>query len=321
MGPVALTTPSFKSTALVLLALILGCTREPSAAPHVAAPAQSAPARFRPYARPVTTWVPPYGIARAKARLTDPAIGMGDALTHLALQFWVPTAEGDVVLVKHPDVTDAAVSELRDWAHANGVRAMLCVYNAGGRTWDWSLARSAFDTHRAKFVRSLVAEVDRLGLDGVDVDLEGGGSFPQDKAAFVSFIAELSAALHARGKHLSVDTFAYRWNAPNQTWWPELLPLVDALTTMGYHETGANADGWRSYAAQREAAGDHAAKLQIGMPSGKDQWLGKAAREHLEWVRRDGTVGVAIWDAQLRTEAWRSPELWRVLREIRGPAK
>jgi GH18 family chitinase len=221
-------------------------------------------------------------------------------------------------LAKKQGATEAAVVELRDWAHANGIRVMLCVYNAGGGKWDWPLARSAFAKHGEAFAKNLVAEVEQLGLDGVDVDLEGNGSFDADKAAFVTFMTNLSKQLHDRGKHLTVDTFSYQWNAPAQTWWPELLPLVDGLTTMGYESIGASAPEWRAYAAQRDAAGTSAAKLQIGMPSGKDNWKGNTALEQLNWVKTDGKTGVAIWDAQFRNAAWRKPEVWEKLKAIRG---
>jgi hypothetical protein len=286
-------------------------------------PAQEPPPSsptFRPYRHPVTIWVPPYAVAKSKAQLTASFDNTGakDAITYLALQFWIPTKEGGVERVKFDEVTDAAIQELRDWGHANGIRVLLCVYNHNGpNKWDWPLAKAAFADHPKEFVKSLVSEMERLGLDGIDIDLEGPGSFDADKEAFVSFMTDLSRELRFRSKHLTVDSFAYVWNAPNQNWWPALLPLVDALTSMGYDETGSTAPEWRSYTAQKSAAGSSAAKLQIGMPSGKDQWRGNTAIEQLQWVRKDNGTGVAIWDAQLRSPAWKTPEVWQTLRGIR----
>jgi hypothetical protein len=121
-----------------------------------------------------------------------------------------------------------------------------------------------------------------------------------------------------KGKHLTADTFAYKWNAPNQTWWKELLPHVDALTTMGYDEIGANAPDWRSYAAQKAAAGQHASKLMIGLPSGRNEWRGTNLMEHLACLKADGEVGVSFWDAQVKADAWRRAEVWNTLRQISG---
>ncbi|MBI3721877.1 MAG: hypothetical protein HY248_04915, partial [Fimbriimonas ginsengisoli] len=142
--------------------------------------------------------------------------------------------------------------------------------------------------------------------------------FEADKDAFVAFIRKLSTRLHAKGRHLTVDTFSYQWNAPNQTWWKDLLPHVDGLTTMGYEELGAKAPEWRGYAFQKTAAGKHAAKLMIGLPAGRNEWRGNNVMEHLQWLKHDGEVGVSFWDAQVPAEAWRKPEVWKILGEIRG---
>ena len=87
---------------------------------------------------------------------------------------------------------------------------------------------------------------------------------------------------------------------------------------MGYDEIGSTASEWRAYAAQRDAAGRYGGKLQIGMPSGKDAWRGNTVLEQLNWVRNDRSVGVAIWDAQLRAPAWRTPEVWQAVEAIRA---
>ena len=276
---------------------------------------------FPEYRRPVMTWVPPYAIAQCQARLAASfdGVGMKDALTHLGLQFWKPTTNGGLARAgRSNEVSDAAIAELRDWGHSNGVRVLLCVYNAVAGKWDWTLARAGFTENPDKFLNALLTEVDRLRLDGVDIDLEGNGLQEADKEAYVGFIRKLSEALHAKGKHLTVDTFAYKWNAPNQTWWNDLLPHVDALTTMGYQEIGVNAPEWRSYAAQKAAAGEHATKLMIGLPSGRDAWHGNNVTEHLQWLKADGRVGVSFWDAQVRSAAWQKPEVWKALGEIRG---
>ena len=134
----------------------------------------------------------------------------------------------------------------------------------------------------------------------------------------MAFIKKLSARLHAKGRHLTVDTFAYKWNAPNQFWWPELLPHVDGLTSMGYDEIGAQALNWRSYAVQKAAAGKHAAKLMLGLPSSRNEWQGNSLMEHLQWLKSDGEVGVSFWDAQLRADAWRKAEVWKAFMDIRA---
>jgi len=262
-------------------------------------------------------------VARCKARLEESfsGAGMKDALTHLGLQFWKPTRDGGVTYAgRTNEVNDAVVTELRDWGRTSGVRVLLCVYNAVGGSWDWSLARAGFAENQDKFLDALIGEVERLQLDGVDVDLEGNGSFEADKKSFVEFVRRLSERLHGAGRHLTVDSFSYQWNAPNQTWWQDLLPHVDALTTMGYEQLAANAGEWRSYAAQKAAAGEHAPKLMIGLPSGRDEWRGDKAMDQIRWLATDGQVGVSFWDAQVKAAAWQKPEIWTALGEIRGQA-
>lgn len=276
---------------------------------------------YPPYQRPVMTWVPPYAVGLSKARLKESfgGAGMKDALTHLGLQFWQPTTDGGLVRAgRTNEVNDAIIAELRDWGHTNGVRVLLCVYNAVAGKWDWSLARAGFAGNPDKFIEALMAEVDRLQLDGVDIDLEGNGSFDADKEVFIAFMRKLSQRLHAQGKHLTVDTFSYKWNAPNQTWWKDLLPHVDGLTTMGYEEIGAKAPEWRSYAFQKAAAGEHASKLMIGLPSGRNEWRGNDVMEHLQWLQADGQAGVSFWDAQVQGAAWQKPAVWQALGDIRG---
>jgi hypothetical protein len=284
------------------------------------APGEGADASPSGYKRPVMTWVAPYAVGRSMERLEENfgGVGMKDALTHLGLQFWVPTPEGGLTRAGRTNETsDEVILQIRDWGRVNGVRVLLCVYN-GASGWDWPLARAGFAVNPEKFTDALLAEVERLGLDGVDIDLEGNGSQEADKEAFVAFIRGLSVRLRAEDLHLTVDTFSYEWHAPNQTWWEELLPHVDALTTMGYEELGADAPDWRGYAFQKQAAGELAGRLMIGLPSSRDEWQGQHLLEHLRWLKEDGGVGVSFWDSQLRGDAWRTPEVWKTIREIRG---
>lgn len=279
-----------------------------------------APAAEREHARHVMTWAPPYGVAACKQRLRESygGVGMKDGVTHIGLQSWRPTAKGGLERVsRFGPIDDAVIGDFQKWGTTHSVRVMLCVYNATPKGWDWGLATSAFQTHRAAFVDALVRETMRLKLDGVDIDFEGKGELDASKAPFVRFIKELSGRLHARGKELTVDTFAYKWHAPNQTWWPALLPHVDAIHVMGYAETGSGAADWRSYAFLKAAAGKHASKLVVGMPGHVDAWQGAPLSKHLAWIVDDGSVGLAIWDARLQHPAWRTEATWRTIAKIK----
>lgn len=271
--------------------------------------------------RRVMTWVPPYAVSQCEKRLKESfnGIGMKDGITHLGLQFWRPTKEGGVqLLTRFKGINDATVLRFRKWGSANGVRVMLCVYNATPSGWDWALASSAFDTHREQFVKAIVSETLRLRLDGVDIDFESKGNLDASKESFVRFIRDLSRRLHAKGKELTVDSFAYKWNAPNQKWWPALLPHIDGLHVMGYSETGAGAADWRGYNFIKAAAGKHTSRLVIGMPGNTASWQNARVEKHIQWVVEDHSVGMAIWDARLKDPAWRTRETWQAIARIKG---
>ncbi len=271
----------------------------------------------------VMTWVPPYAVDTCRKRLDQSfdGVGMKDGLTHLGLQFWRPTKDGGLKLVEgFKPIAESTISHFQRWGQAHGVRTMLCVYNGTAEGWDWELAKTAFDTHRERLVEALVFETVRLKLDGVDIDFEGSGKLEGDREAFIQFIKELSERLHAEGKELTVDTFAYKWHAPNQRWWADLLPHIDGLHVMGYSETGVGAADWRSYDFIKAAAGDHSSKLLLGVASNAGVWQKKPASEHLAWIYEDASVGLAIWDVQLKGAAWRSKEMWQTVAKIKGVA-
>jgi hypothetical protein len=270
--------------------------------------------------RTIMTWVPPYSITQCRARLNKDVDGIGpkDALTHLALQFWNPTPEGGVVkTAQFGEIGDATIIEFRDWARQHGIRTMLCVYNGVGK-WDWMLAHAAFANHREPFIGALIAEMERLDLDGIDIDLEGTGEFESSKEPYVAFIRSLGERLHAKQKQLTVDTFAYKWNAPNQTWWADLFPHVDGLNSMGYEEIGVDAPAWRSYTAQKAAAGEQAPHLILGVSAAKSDWQGHTVEEHMQWIFADSSVGVAFWDATFIAPYWSTSESWKGLKKMRA---
>ena len=270
------------------------------------------------------TWVPPYATSKCLDRLNESfeGVGMKNGLTHLGLQFWRPSEKGQIKLVDDfKPIDDATIIQFRKWGKTNNVRVLICVYNGYHDGWNWEVAKSAFDTYRKQFISTLVSETVRLQLDGVDIDFEGKGTRDEDKKLFFDFIKELSFALKAKGKELTVDSFAYKWNAPNQGWWKMMLPHIDALHVMGYSETGSKSAGWRSYDFIKAAAGNYSSKLLIGVPSHTANWENKSFQEHLEWVSKDKSVGLAIWDAQLKDPKWRTSEVWKTISRIRQGAE
>jgi len=130
---------------------------------------------------------------------------------------------------------------------------------------DWTVF--ALPDHRAKVIAGLLALVDRYGLDGIDVDLEGELMTRMDREGnYTPFVRELAAALHARSKLLTCATASYVGGmVPDAA-----LPHFDLIGIMSYDAIGPTwgtpGDEHASYA---QAEGDLALWLGKGVPAEK----------------------------------------------------
>ena len=293
----------------------------------------------------VIGWVPPYAMDKAMQGL-EVTPGVGAGLTRLGLQFWNPSREGTGLVFAPIDdtgkpVTAADVIRFRDWARARRIPVLLTVYNNSqviGK-WDWALARNAFVLNRAAFTQALVAEMDKYGLDGIDLDLEGEGDLTSDRAAYALFVRELSKIVRAKGKLLTIDSFHSPCdNAPNMSWWADWKGQVDAIHSMGYAdlyegstdtftpkgkpvcENGAPIFKYSWQLHYGLKAGYTAEQIVLGMPTWVDTWgrggRGDGVVPHLREVQDLG-AGIALWDLQLEAPGWRAPGTWQVVRELR----
>lgn len=281
-------------------------------------------------ARSVITWVPPYSIETCKQRLEQDfgdGVGMKDGLTHLALQFWIPSQSGkDCILTPTYKVTSSDVRWFVTWGERNDVKIMLCVYNAdlpyGPGGWDYEGALNAFRDNRSDFISSIMSEIKSYGLDGVEIDLESPSGHNDKKNDFVRFLGDLSAKLRPLNKELTAASYGYIFNAPNTRWWPDMEPCLEAYTAMSYQSAGhvaLSSDDWpyQSYQWMKDQASDKE-KLMIGFPGTTDHWRGDSLSTHLQWVIDDGQVGVAIWDAALSGEGeWLTKEIWKKLAQVK----
>lgn len=273
----------------------------------------------------VMTWVPPYRphVQNSWKNLNADfgGVGMKDGLTHLALQFWLPTTSGGLIKddkYKAIDISDSVVAKYVKWGNENNVKVLLCVYNNDGK-WNWELARSAFADNKTTFINNLISEMERLNLDGIELDLEGPGvQSKKDEAALMVFVRDLSVLLKEKGKELTIATFASKWHVPGTQMWTDLAPFVDAITSMGYHEIGKKAANGLSYDNQKSFITKEVGDLMMGMPAWVDKWLGNTTSEQLDWAVNDGTVGVAIWDAGLGAASWKTAEVWFKLKAIKN---
>jgi len=260
----------------------------------------------------VITWVPPYHVAESKQRLNADfgGAGMADGLSYLALQFWITDGAG----TRLDQVSEGDITWFHDWARQHGVKILLCTDNNTGE-WNWPEAVRAYRDNRDAFAQHLVSQVMTRDFDGVDLDFEGIVEATADEqATHKQFVETLATSLHAMGKVLTLDSFHGQWNAPNWNWWPDLLPLVDGITTMGYEQSGLDVD----YQNLIDHATVAPKKLMIGVPSYQGTWQNHTVTEQLAWLVNQGQVGTAIWDASLQAAEWRQASVWNQLKSIKS---
>lgn len=195
--------------------------------------------------------------------------------SHLVLAFVNPGPAGEIVngdaLACAPSgepgamITDASLKKLV--ARAHGTKAKIIASLGGGTipqcSGDWAALLQP--SSRSKVVSGLVDLVDRYGLDGIDVDLEGEVMTRIDKDGnYTPFIQELSAALRARGKLLTCATGSYEGGkVPDAS-----LPYFDLIGIMSYDAIGPT---WGTpgdeHASYEQAEKDLRLWLSKGVPA------------------------------------------------------
>ena len=205
--------------------------------------------------------------------------------TQLDLAFVNPTPSADVLapggLACAPAVhgrndvmvSDAQLRALVAQAHRTGARVVASLGGAVippcGGDWEQLLQPAA----RPKLVANLLDLVDRYGLDGLDIDLEGELLASIDAAGnYTPLVRELATALHARSKLLTAATGSYPGGmVPDGS-----LAYFDLIGIMSYDQIGptwGTPGGEHSTYAQAVAdltlwigKGVPASKLALGVP-------------------------------------------------------
>ena len=143
-----------------------------------------------------------------------------DKLTHVMYAFLIPQADGSCLPPPKPNQLRAVVEQ----AHRDGAEVFAAL---GGWSYNGVPLASTFETVtadealRKKLVDSTLAVVNEYGLDGVELDWE----YPTEQSAgnYEKLVLELSAALEARGKHLTA--------ALNGAWSKTEGPAVSGLVS------------------------------------------------------------------------------------------
>ena len=142
-------------------------------------------------------------------------------LTHINLWFLNPDSLGNFT---------RDLSALKPFVEAAHKKNVKVLFSIGGGSkqpqYHWLLK----DDQRPVLVRNLVAEMMEYGLDGVDVDLEGGDIDEN----YEKFIIELSAALKPQGKLLTAAIAVYYKDQFTDL----ALSKFDFVNIMVYDRTG-----------------------------------------------------------------------------------
>ena len=193
------------------------------------------------------------------------------AFTHYNLSFANPDAEGRFVeegrMTCMEDETGAnlSVEALRSTvARLQASGAKVLISTAGGVipgcSGDWKALLAP--ERRAATVAALVDLADTLGLDGVDIDIEGTLLTEIDRAGdYTPFIAALSEAMRARGKLLTCATASYEGGMIPQS----SIPYFDLINVMSYDAIGPS---WGEAGAEHSSYAMAARDLDLWLARG-----------------------------------------------------
>lgn len=161
-----------------------------------------------------------------------------DTITHVNYAFAIPNSDGSLRPLENPSLAKKIIKK----AHQNGAKVLLAV---GGWSYNGTPLESTFKSatatkaKRAKFVKSIIAMMDKYGFDGIDMDWEhprvDDGSSKQYEAVMVS----LANKLHAKGKLLTSAVLSgttpdgqIYYDAAAHT--DKVLKAVDWINVMAY---------------------------------------------------------------------------------------
>jgi hypothetical protein len=147
----------------------------------------------------------------------------------------------------------------------------------------------AKDSARANIIATILNLVNQYGYHGIDLDFEnfafvdGNTSWPTTQPRWVQFIKELSTALHAQNKLLSVTTpVAFNPTSGKKGYyvyaWPEISTYIDRLRIMTYDYSVATPGPigpitWTEEAVSYAVSVIPASKIFVGIPGYGRDWI------------------------------------------------
>ena len=258
-----------------------------------ASPAQAEPAPVRI----LSGWMPYWMTSPSNPEGVNSAVQNADLFVDVS-PFWYSATSapgGNVQVGVNRNFTSAATSIPWAMGQLKGAGLTVIPAIADGSGKGRMAAVLADPAKRAAHIGDLVAMVTGGGYDGLDLDYEtfafsdGRSSWAATQPNWTAFIQELSAALHAQGKLLSVtipppcDTRS-RCGGENGYWvynMPGIAPFADRIRIMAYdysyHAIGPIAPiTWVQNIVEYSKTVMDPAKLQIGVPTYGRAWTKKS---------------------------------------------
>ncbi|MEQ9376483.1 MAG: glycosyl hydrolase family 18 protein [Imperialibacter sp.] len=158
-------------------------------------------------------------------------------LTHVNLWFLNPDTEGNFV---------NDLSGLVPFVEAAHKRNVKVLFSIGGGSHQPQYQALLEDGQRSKFIESLVMQVTKYGLDGLDVDLESANIDENYEA----FVTELGQALRAKNKLMTAAIAVYYKDQLTD----KAIAQFDFVNVMSYDRTGP----WRPEKPGPHALYEHA---------------------------------------------------------------
>jgi chitinase len=203
-------------------------------------------------------WVTGYWVGYQRDLYPETAVDF-TRLTHLIVGALGVSTSGKVTtdFFLDPTTGPQVAKTLATRAHQAGRTALLMIGGAGQRD---NLVGATAAATLPTTVTNLLATLDALGYDGLDVDWEP--FYDSDKPQILALLQQL----RARRPGL-VLTFPIGWsNAFDGTgaWYATVAPLVDQLNLMSYEMAG-NWGGWQSWhqAALTGEGGTHPTSIAV----------------------------------------------------------
>ncbi len=152
----------------------------------------------------VSGWVPYWNAPQGRVAFSDPAAST--MFNDISPFFYTALPDGTIGLVGSQSQLNATVKAARD---RGGINVLPSITDGSGK-WMMATVILANTTSRTQHVQNIVNLVMTNGFDGIDLDYEGfafsdgSASWDSTRPVWVAFVAELAAALHDKGKLLSV---------------------------------------------------------------------------------------------------------------------